>query len=47
MNSEQTFKELIEKYMRGTLRGPFDLDVRKRAGFTEEELIYLESTNLS
>jgi uncharacterized ferritin-like protein (DUF455 family) len=47
LNSEETFKELIEKYMKGTLRGPFDLNVRKRAGFTEEELIYLESTNLS
>lgn len=47
LNSEQIFKELIEKYMKGTLRGPFDHDVRKQAGFTEEELIYLESTNLS
>lgn len=47
LNSEQIFKELIEKYMKGTLRGPFDHDVRKQAGFTEEELLYLESTNLS
>ncbi|MDH5599683.1 MAG: ferritin-like domain-containing protein [Gammaproteobacteria bacterium] len=47
LNSEKIFKELIDKYMKGTLRGPFDHDARKRAGFTEEELIYLESTNLN
>jgi len=47
LDSEIIFKELIEKYMKGTLRGPFDHDVRKQAGFTEEELLYLESTNLS
>ena len=47
LNSEETFKELLNKYMKGTLRGPFDLDVRKQAGFTEEELLYLESGNLN
>ena len=45
LNSEETFKDLINQYMKGTLRGPFDHDVRKRAGFTEEELLYLESAN--
>lgn len=43
LDSEEIFKDLIKKYMKGTLRGPFDHDVRKRAGFTEEELLYLES----
>jgi len=45
LNSEETFKDLINQYMKGILRGPFDHDVRKRAGFTEEELLYLESAN--
>ena len=45
LNSEELFKDLINKYMKGTLRGPFDHDVRKKAGFTEEELLFLESAN--
>lgn len=45
LNSEEVFKDLINQYMKGRLRGPFDLDVRKRAGFTEEELLFLESAN--
>lgn len=45
LNSEEVFKDLINKYMKGILRGPFDHDVRKRAGFTEEELLFLESAN--
>lgn len=45
LNSEETFKDLINQYMKGILRGPFDHDVRKRAGFTEEELLFLESAN--
>ena len=45
LNSEEVFKNLINEYMKGILRGPFDHDVRKRAGFTEEELLFLESAN--
>lgn len=45
LNSEEVFKNLINEYMKGRLRGPFDHDVRKRAGFTEEELLFLESAN--
>jgi uncharacterized ferritin-like protein (DUF455 family) len=45
LNSEKIFKDLINQYMKGRLRGPFDHDVRKRAGFTEEELLFLESAN--
>ena len=45
LNSEEVFKSLINEYMKGILRGPFDHDVRKRAGFTEEELLFLESAN--
>lgn len=39
-----TFTGLLEKYLKGQLRGPFDHAMRKRAGFTEEELAYLEQT---
>lgn len=45
LNAEETFKKLINQYMKGILRGPFDHDVRKRAGFTESELLFLESSN--
>jgi uncharacterized ferritin-like protein (DUF455 family) len=45
LDSEETFKRLINEYMKGILRGPFDHDVRKRAGFTEDELLFLESAN--
>ena len=45
LNSEEIFKDLINQYMKGILRGPFDHAVRKRAGFTEEELLFLESAN--
>lgn len=45
LNSEQVFKDLINQYMQGRLRGPFDHEVRKQAGFSEEELLFLESAN--
>ena len=35
---QSTFQELIETHMRGSLRGPFNVDARLRAGFTEGEL---------
>ncbi len=44
LNSEEIFKNLIKEYMHGRLRGPFDHKVRKKAGFTEEELAFLESS---
>jgi len=39
-----TFKQLLEHYMKGQLRGPFDHVMRTQAGFTEDELAYLEGT---
>lgn len=45
LNSEEVFKDLINEYMKGILRGPFDHDVRKQAGFSEDELLFLESAN--
>ncbi len=36
-----TFTNLLNQYMKGELRGPFDLVMRKKAGFTDDELAYL------
>lgn len=43
LDPEPTYRELVDTYMQGTLRGPFHLDARRRAGFSESELAYLES----
>lgn len=37
-----TFTALLDKHMKGQLRGPFHLAARREAGFSEEELAYLE-----
>lgn len=44
LDSEQTFKQLLNEYMKGSIRGPFDHEIRKRAGFTEAELNFLEKS---
>ena len=33
-----TFRELLERYARGFLRGPFNLEARRAAGFDDEEM---------
>ncbi len=38
-----TFKQLLKQYLKGQLKGPYDFKTRKRAGFSDEELAYLES----
>jgi uncharacterized ferritin-like protein (DUF455 family) len=38
-----TYRQLTATFFRGGLRGPFHLDARRRAGFSEEELAYLRS----
>ena len=38
-----TYKELARKYCAPTLRGPFNIQARKQAGFTDEELSLLEA----
>ena len=38
LESEQTFLELIDKYMQGAKFGPFETEARIEAGFTKEEL---------
>lgn len=37
-----TFKNLLAEYLKGELRGPFAYATRKQAGFTDEELAFLE-----
>lgn len=39
---ESTFRELLIQYGRGVLYGPFNLDARSAAGFSEEELAALQ-----
>jgi uncharacterized ferritin-like protein (DUF455 family) len=38
---EATFAQLLNDYMDGSLRGPFNLDARREAGFSETELAWL------
>lgn len=42
LSAFETFKSLLEKYLKGGVRGPYDVVMRKKAGFTDEELLYLE-----
>jgi uncharacterized ferritin-like protein (DUF455 family) len=41
LNRLETFQSMIETYLRGDLRGPFNLEARKSAGFSDEELEWL------
>lgn len=47
LDYRETFKELIQKYMKGSLRGPFDAVARMQAGFTAEEIKDLNSLEIS
>ena len=38
----ETFKSLLGKYLKGNVKGPYDTAMRKKAGFTDDELSYLE-----
>ncbi|MBA1149217.1 ferritin-like domain-containing protein, partial [Ectothiorhodospiraceae bacterium WFHF3C12] len=40
---ESTFRALVSDYMRGRLKGPFNVDARLAAGFSEAELRALEA----
>jgi uncharacterized ferritin-like protein (DUF455 family) len=40
---EATFATLLNDYMNGSLRGPFNLDARREAGFSESELVWLQT----
>ena len=39
----EQFCQLVGNYAKGSLRGPFNLDARKEAGFTEAELEYIQA----
>ncbi len=42
LDTEKTFRELINAYFIGELRGPFDYELRQQAGFSRNELETLE-----
>jgi uncharacterized ferritin-like protein (DUF455 family) len=42
-----TFKDLLETYFNGELRGPFHTEARKQAGFSDAEMALLEAGTLS
>ncbi|HET7300430.1 MAG TPA: ferritin-like domain-containing protein [Oleiagrimonas sp.] len=44
LEPEATFRQLLGQYMRGALRGPFNLEARRRAGFAESELAWLQTS---
>ncbi|HHM05680.1 MAG TPA: ferritin-like domain-containing protein [Gammaproteobacteria bacterium] len=41
MEPESTFRALLQRHMKGRLKGPFSIDARLRAGFSREELAAL------
>lgn len=43
VDSEATFADLLQRFMHGSLRGPFNTEARQRAGFSEAELSHLET----
>ncbi|WP_126455975.1 ferritin-like domain-containing protein [Sulfuriflexus mobilis] len=44
LDSEKTFKALLDEYMQGSVRGPFYYAARLQAGFTESEMQMLEQS---
>lgn len=44
LDSEIKFRELLEEYMKGYKKGFIDRDARRQAGFSEQELDYLDGT---
>lgn len=43
LDPEPTFRDLLGRYMRGRLKGPFNVSARLAAGFSEAELAALEA----
>ncbi|GKS70057.1 uncharacterized conserved protein, contains ferritin-like DUF455 domain [Nitrosomonas sp. PY1] len=43
LDSEQTFRELLDRYFTGQIVGPFDYQIRMQAGFSLNELNTLQS----
>lgn len=45
LDAEETFRDLLNEYMKGAIRGPFHYAARRQAGFTEGEMQILENQN--
>ena len=43
LEPEETFQHLLNEYMSGELRGPFEIEARKKAGFSSTELESLQN----
>ncbi len=43
LEPESTFRELLSRYMTGRIKGPLHTEARRKGGFSEAELAYLES----
>ncbi len=43
LDKVETFVALINKHLKGKIRGPYHTDARKKAGFSEAELEYLQN----
>jgi uncharacterized ferritin-like protein (DUF455 family) len=41
LNRFDTFKDLIDRYLRGDIKGPFNIEARLEAGFTQQEMDWL------
>ncbi|PTN11337.1 ferritin-like domain-containing protein [Nitrosomonas aestuarii] len=46
LNSEQTFRSLLNQYFTGKISGPFHFEARQKAGFTNNELKALEDLEI-
>ena len=46
LDARETFRCLVDEYMKGSLKGPFDDVVRMQAGFSEEEMADLRAMEL-
>jgi uncharacterized ferritin-like protein (DUF455 family) len=43
VSPEETFQDLLKEFMAGELRGPFELEARRKAGFSDAELKILQN----
>lgn len=43
IDPEPAFRNLLGEYLQGGLRGPFNLDARRAAGFADDELAWLQA----
>lgn len=43
LEPEQTFRDLLKQYLSVELRGPFQIEARRQAGFSDNELQFLQS----